>query len=55
MSENKFKEKDMAVPIENHKTAAWWDMKDLKQKSRVFVPSELEVRNAKEWVDTNQK
>ncbi|MDI9475645.1 MAG: CDIF630_02480 family spore surface protein [Natronincolaceae bacterium] len=55
MPKNKFKQKNMAVPIENHKTAAWSDIKDLKRESKVFVPSELEVRNAKEWVDTNQK
>ena len=55
MSKNKFKQKNMSIPIENHKTAAWIDIEDMKQESKVFIPSELEVRNAKEWVDTNHK
>ena len=55
MSKNKFKQKDMAVPIENHKTAAWANIKNLKDISKVYIPSETEVRNAKEWVDSNHK
>lgn len=55
MSKNKFKEKNMDMPIENHKTAAWANIEDLKSVSRVPIPNETEVKNAKEWVDTNQK
>lgn len=55
MSKNRFKQKNMATPIENHETAAWTNIKDLKQVSRVYTPSEIEVRNAKEWVDSNHK
>lgn len=55
MAKNKFKEKNMARTIENHQTAAWANIEDLKPVSRVPVPSEVEVRNAKEYVDTNQK
>lgn len=43
------------VPIERHETAAWANIQETKPVSRVTVPSEREVRNAKEWVDTNQK
>ncbi len=55
MSKDKFKQKNIATPIENHQTAAWADIKDLKQMSGVYIPSEIEVKNAKEWVDSNQK
>lgn len=55
MPQNKFKQKNMAMPIENHETAAWANIEHLKPVSRVPVPSEIEVKNAKEWVDTNQK
>ncbi|QUH20308.1 CDIF630_02480 family spore surface protein [Alkaliphilus sp. B6464] len=55
MAKNKFKEKHMAMPIENHITAAWANIDHLKGVSRVPIPNETEVRNAKEWVDTNQK
>ncbi|MDK2800408.1 MAG: hypothetical protein PWP27_1670 [Clostridiales bacterium] len=55
MAENKFKQRFMAKPIENHSTAAWANIYKTKPVSNVTIPSELEVRNAKEWVDTNQK
>lgn len=55
MVENKFKQKNNSTPIENHKTAAWANIEKLKQTSKVPIPNETEVRNAKEWVDTNQK
>jgi hypothetical protein len=45
----------MLRPIEQHTTAAWANIEKLKEISKVATPSELEVRNAKEWVDSNQK
>lgn len=52
---NKFKEKFLAMPIEKHDTAAWANMEDAEPVSNVNIPSEIQVRNAKEYVDTNQK
>ncbi|QXM07043.1 CDIF630_02480 family spore surface protein [Crassaminicella indica] len=42
-------------PIENHKTAPWTNIQNLKLESSVPIPNELEVENAKEWVDENEK
>ncbi|MGI6120030.1 MAG: CDIF630_02480 family spore surface protein [Desulfosporosinus sp.] len=42
-------------PIEQHTTAAWANIEKLKDVSNVTIPSEIEVYNAKEWVDSNQK
>jgi len=55
MGKNKFKEKNMATPIENQETAAWANIADMKPVSRVPIPDYVQVKNAKEWVDTNQK
>lgn len=55
MAKNRFKETHMAVPIEKHTTAAWANIEAMKPVSNVTVPSEVDMRNAKEWVDTNQK
>lgn len=49
------KEKFMAMPIEKHDTAAWANIEDLKSVSNVSIPNETEVKNAKDWVDTNEK
>ncbi|HDK7137425.1 TPA: DUF3787 domain-containing protein [Clostridium botulinum] len=49
------KESFMAMPIEKHDTAAWANIESMKPICNVSIPSEVEVRNAKEWVDTNQK
>ena len=49
------KERLMLRPIEQHITAAWANIEKLKKISNVAIPSELEVGNAKEWVDSNQK
>lgn len=43
------------TPIEQHDTAAWASMEYLKPVSQVSIPSDTEVFNAKEWVDSNQK
>ncbi|MCC5910751.1 MAG: DUF3787 domain-containing protein [Clostridiaceae bacterium] len=55
MAENRHKEIKMNNVIENHQTASWANIKSLKPISRVPIPDEVEVKNAKEWVDTNQK
>ena len=55
MAENKYKEFHMRTPVENHATAAWANMDSLKDVSRVNIPDEMQVMNAKEYVDENQK
>lgn len=55
MAKNKMKERFMGVPVESHDTASWANMENTKPVSNVNQPSEIEVRNAKEWVDTNEK
>ncbi|MCX8131502.1 MAG: DUF3787 domain-containing protein [Clostridia bacterium] len=55
MSENKHKEKHMRIPVENNSTAAWANVNEIKPVSKVNIPDEVQIRNAKEYVDTNQK
>lgn len=55
MAKNKAKEKNMAMPIESHVTAAWASQAELKPDSKVNIPDEIQVRNAKEYVDSNEK
>lgn len=55
MAKKQLKNKNTSTPIENHQTAAWANIEGLKESSRVFIPNETEVRNAKEWVDSNHK
>ncbi len=55
MAENKFKEKFTAMPVENHDTAAWANIENLKDVSNVSIPSDFLVAEAKEYVDENQK
>jgi len=55
MAKNKYKEKHMGTPIEKHDTAAWANMNEAKPLSKVNIPDEIEVINAKEYVDSNQK
>lgn len=45
----------MAMPIEKHDTAAWANIDKMKRVSRVTEPGDLQVRNAKDYVDANQK
>jgi len=49
------KKRQMAKPIEKHTTAAWANIEKMKEVSNVAIPSEIEVGNAKQWVDNNQK
>lgn len=55
MAENKYKEFHMRTPVENHATAAWANRETLKDVSGVNIPNEIQVMNAKEYVDENQK
>jgi len=55
MAKNIDKPKNWKEPIEKHDTAAWANIADLKPVSRVHLPSEEEVENAKEYVEINQK
>lgn len=55
MPKNKSKEYKASQPIENHETAAWANIDQLKAESRVPIPNETEVINAKKWVDANRK
>jgi len=45
----------MAKPIEKHDTAAWANIESTKQVSKVSMPSDVQVDNAKEYVDSNEK
>lgn len=45
----------MSIPIENQKTAAYYDIKGLKPQSKVPIPTLEGVLRAKEWVDENEK
>lgn len=42
-------------PVEKHNTAAWANIDDKLPVSNVTIPSEAQVIDAKEWVDTNEK
>ncbi|HEY8909176.1 MAG TPA: DUF3787 domain-containing protein [Desulfosporosinus sp.] len=55
MSDSQNKERLKPRPIEQHTTAAWANIENVKELSNVAIPSEIEVGNAKDWVDTNQK
>lgn len=55
MEENKFKEYHRKTPVENHATAAWADTGRLKAVSRVNIPDEMQIVEAKEYVDANHK
>ena len=55
MAENKYKDINMRTPIEKHDTAAWANIESKKPVSDVTLPSEIQVKNAKKHVDTNEK
>lgn len=55
MNDNNYKEKKMETPIEKFETAPLSNSKEKKPISNVNVPDEVQIRNSKEWVDTNQK
>ena len=55
MNENKYKPCNMETPIEKHETAAWANIESTIPVSKVTLPSEEQVNNAKDHVDVNQK
>lgn len=55
MAKNKFKEKHMVQPIENHDTAAWASQSQFKAVSKVNIPDDQQVENARDYVNENQK
>ncbi|MDP4143505.1 MAG: DUF3787 domain-containing protein [Bacillota bacterium] len=55
MDENRFKEQFEGMPIEKHDTAAWANIEKTQPVSKVTIPGEAQVRDAKDWVDANQK
>ena len=55
MMENKDMKKYRAAPVEKHDTAAWANIEDIKPVSNVTLPSQFQIRNAKEHVDSNEK
>ncbi|NLY11786.1 MAG: DUF3787 domain-containing protein [Firmicutes bacterium] len=55
MKNDKVKRKHQAKPIERHDTAAWASIAYEKEKSKVTVPAEFEMANAKDYVDENHK
>ncbi|EOC99577.1 CDIF630_02480 family spore surface protein [Caldisalinibacter kiritimatiensis] len=55
MKKNKYKLKEKEAPVENHETAAWSNITKTKDVSRVPLPNEFSVEEAKEWVDKNEK
>lgn len=55
MAKNNIKDNFMVKPIEKHDTAAWSNHVKTKPLSNVIIPDEIDVRNAKEYVDTNEK
>lgn len=55
MLKNEYKEKFLGMPIEKHDTAAWANIDKTKAISNVPIPSTSQTRDAKDWVDSNQK
>jgi len=55
MDGNKNKQHYKKTPIEKHYTAAWADIESSVPVSEVTLPSEEQVINAKEHVETDQK
>ena len=43
------------TPVDKHTTAAWANIEKTQEISNVPIPNEIEVSNAKQWVDKNQK
>ena len=55
MAYSKRREGFIKLPTEKHTTASWANNSTQKRITEVNIPDEIEVRNAKEWVDTNEK
>jgi hypothetical protein len=52
---DKRKDYNLGVPVEKHDTAAWANIEKKKSHSKVTIPSEFQVINAKDHVDENEK
>lgn len=55
MTKKTIKSCSFETPIEKHETASWANIKDTVPVSNVSIPTDDEVRNAKDYVDANQK
>lgn len=55
MPKDKSREHCTARPVGKHATAACANIEKTKPGSNVPIPSEIEVENAKEWVESNEK
>lgn len=55
LNKRKSMDKGCRKPVENHDTAAWANIRSQLDLSKVNVPDEVQVRNAKEFVDSNEK
>lgn len=51
----KKKDQNPCIPVEKHDTAAWANIENMKSHSKVTIPSDYQVINAKEYVDENEK
>ncbi|MCT4594636.1 MAG: DUF3787 domain-containing protein [Anaeromicrobium sp.] len=47
--------KKIRKPVENHETAPWANIENLKGEGKIPTPATLEVDNAREWVEQNEK
>ncbi len=55
MAKNKLRKKIVGQHSERHDTAAWANISSVKPHSKVTIPDEMQVENAKEYVDSNEK
>ncbi|HHY15277.1 MAG TPA: DUF3787 domain-containing protein [Firmicutes bacterium] len=56
MDESKQKwKKTRGLPVEQHCTAAWANIRHKKPASKVPLPDDQDVELAREWVNQNQK
>lgn len=49
------KAKKQVQPVEKHETAAWANNEKCKSISKVNIPDEMQIMNAKDYVDNNEK
>jgi hypothetical protein len=55
MDNETIKNGSFKVPIEKHDTAAWANITETIPVTNVSIPNKYETKNAKDWVDSNQK
>ena len=49
------KKLEKAQPTNRESTAAWANIEQMDQDSKVSIPSEYEIEKAKNWVDNGSK